>query len=71
MGLTGKDILTHKYKEHVDGIDNGCPPEFVAELQRCFALMSQASAVQAVGGTVRWSTGAGQIGHLEMPSVRP
>jgi 6-phosphofructokinase 1 len=58
VGLTGKDIRTHRYKEHVDGIDNGCPPEFVAELQRCFALMSQASASQAVGGTVRWSSGA-------------
>jgi len=58
VGLTGRDILTHRYKEHVDGIDNGCPPDFVAELQRCFALMSQASAAQAVGGTVRWSSSA-------------
>ena len=61
VGVTGKDLITHRYKEHVDGIDNGCPPDFVAELQNCFALMSQASAAQAVGGTVRWSAGAGAM----------
>lgn len=43
IGIKGKDILTHRYKEHIDGIDNGCPPEFVAELQNCFSLMSQIS----------------------------
>jgi 6-phosphofructokinase len=41
IGITGKDILAHRYKEQIDGIDNGCPPDFVAELQNCFALMSQ------------------------------
>ncbi|MBN2108993.1 MAG: ATP-dependent 6-phosphofructokinase [Deltaproteobacteria bacterium] len=41
VGIKGKTILAHPYKEHIDGIDNGCPPEFVAELQNCFALMSQ------------------------------
>jgi 6-phosphofructokinase len=41
IGIKGKDILAHRYKEQIDGIDNGCPPEFVAELQNCFSLMSQ------------------------------
>jgi len=41
VGIKGKDILAHPYQEHIDGIDNGCPPQFVAELQNCFARMSQ------------------------------
>jgi len=40
-GIKGKDILVNQYKEQIDGIDNSCPPEFVAELQNCFSLMSQ------------------------------
>ena len=41
VGIKGKDIMAHPYKEHIDGIDNGCPPQFVAELQNCFSLMSE------------------------------
>lgn len=63
VGITGKAIVNHQYRERIDGIDNGCPPEFVAELQNCFELMSQASAAFAVGGEVRWDPGeAGRSG---------
>lgn len=41
VGIKGKDILVNQYKEQIDGIDNGCPPGFVTELQNCFSLMSQ------------------------------
>jgi len=57
VGVTGKEIVTHPYRERIDGIDNGCPPDFVAELQNCFELMSQASAPIEVGGDVSWAPG--------------